>query len=217
MSRRDPNSNRPARPASTPAKRKGIPLTPLAQKMLQDLQLAGLGERTQESYLRAVRKFAQWLDKAPDQASEDDLRRYLLCIKNDQHWEANSLKVAYSGLKFFYAHTCPREWPTLQKLRSPQADQVADRADDRRSPAVAAHIRKPALLLLLVTDDHHDLPPPDHRRRGGGRGQDPGPHGPGPARRPRGPAAGRRPATPPDPQTPPTAAAQAEPREAEQG
>ena len=35
----------------------------------------GLGERTQESYLRSVRKFAQWLKRAPDQASDDNLRR----------------------------------------------------------------------------------------------------------------------------------------------
>lgn len=45
--------------------------------MLQDLQLAGLSERTQEAYLRGVRKFAQWLNLSPDQASENDLRRYL--------------------------------------------------------------------------------------------------------------------------------------------
>jgi hypothetical protein len=94
-------SNRPVRPSSTPAKRKGIPLSPLAQQMLQDLQLAGLSDRTHEAYLRAVRKFAQWLKKSPDQASENELRRYLLFIKND------SLKVAYSGLKFFFSHTCP--------------------------------------------------------------------------------------------------------------
>ena len=65
--------------------------------MLQDLQLAGETERTQESYLRAE-KFAQWLDKSPDQASENDLRRYLLFIKNDQQWEGKTLRVAYSGL-----------------------------------------------------------------------------------------------------------------------
>ena len=47
------------RPTSPPARRKNIPLSPLALKMQADLQLAGLGERTQESYLRSVRKFAQ--------------------------------------------------------------------------------------------------------------------------------------------------------------
>lgn len=117
MSCRAPNSSRLARPSSTPAKRKGIPLSPLAQRMLQDLQLAGLSERTQQSYLRAVRKFAQWLNKSPDQATENELRRYLLHIKNDQQWQGNSLKVAYSGIKFFYAHTCPQPWRTLPQLR----------------------------------------------------------------------------------------------------
>ena len=120
MAHRSPNSSRPVRPSSTPARRKGIPLSPLAKQMLQDMQLAGLSERTHESYLRAVRKFAQWLNKSPHLASENDLRRYLLFIKNDQQWEGNSLKVAYSGLKFFYSRTCPQQWPTLSKLRVPK-------------------------------------------------------------------------------------------------
>lgn len=151
MARRSPHSKRPVRPASTPAKRKGIPLTPLAQKMLQDMQLAGLGERTHESYLRAVRKFAQGLKKAPDQASENDLRRYLLFIKNDQHWEANSLKVAYSGLKFFYTHTCPREWPTLQKLRVPKQTKLPTVLTVAEVRQLLAAIRKPALRCFFWT------------------------------------------------------------------
>jgi integrase len=119
--------------------------------MLQDLQLAGLGERTHESYLRAVRKFAQWLGKAPDQASEDDLRRYLLFLKNDQHWEANSLKVAYSGLKFFYAHTCPREWPTLHKLRVPKQVKLPNVLTIAEVRQLLAAIRKPALRCFFWT------------------------------------------------------------------
>jgi hypothetical protein len=50
--------------------------------MQADLQLAGLGERTQVFHLRSFHKFAQWLKRAPDQASDDDLRRYLLFFKN---------------------------------------------------------------------------------------------------------------------------------------
>jgi integrase/recombinase XerD len=151
MSRRTPKSNRPARPSSTPAKRKGVPLTPLAQQMLQDLQLAGHAERTQESYLRQVRKFAQWLHKSPDVATENDLRRYLLFIKNDQQWEANSLKVAYSGLKFFYCHTCPREWPTLQKLRIPRQLKLPTVLTIAEVDQLIAAIRKPALKCFFWT------------------------------------------------------------------
>jgi hypothetical protein len=63
------------RPTSPPARRKNVPLSPLALKMQADLQLAGLGERTQVSHLRSFHKFAQWLKRAPDQASENDLQR----------------------------------------------------------------------------------------------------------------------------------------------
>jgi site-specific recombinase XerD len=119
--------------------------------MLQDLQLAGLSERTQEAYLRAVRKFAQWLNESPDQASENDLRRYLLFIKNDQQWEGNSLKVAYSGLKFFYCHTCPREWPTLTKLRVPKQLKLPTVLTIPEVDQLIDTIRKPGLRCFFWT------------------------------------------------------------------
>ena len=69
------SSPRNTRPTSPPARRKNVPRSLLALNMQANLQLAGLGERTQEPYLRSVRKFAQWLKRAPDQAWENDLRR----------------------------------------------------------------------------------------------------------------------------------------------
>jgi hypothetical protein len=77
------SSPRHTRPTSPPARRKNVPLSSLALKMQASLQLAGLGERTQESYPRSVRKFAQWLKRAPDQASENDLGHWSLVIG---HW-----------------------------------------------------------------------------------------------------------------------------------
>ena len=151
MARRSATSNRPVRPTSTPAKRKGIPLSPLAQQMLHDMQLAGLSDRTHESYLRAVRKFAQWFNKSPDLASESDLRRYLLYIKNDQQWEGNSLKVAYSGLKFFYSRTCPREWPTLSKLRIPKQTKLPTVLTIPEVDQLIDSVRKPAMKCFFWT------------------------------------------------------------------
>ena len=119
--------------------------------MQADLQLAGLGERPQESYLRSVRKFAQWLKRAPDQASENDLRRYLLFIKNDQQWEGNSLRVAYAGIKFFYTHTCVREWATLQKLRVPRQSKLPAVLSVQEVDQLLGVIRKPALQCFFWT------------------------------------------------------------------
>jgi site-specific recombinase XerD len=119
--------------------------------MLHDMHLAGLSERTHESYLRSVRKFAQWLHKSPDLASENDLRRYLLFIKNDQQWEGNSLRVAYSGLKFFYSRTCPREWPTLSKLRIPKQTKLPTVLTIPEVDQLIGAIRKPAMKCFFWT------------------------------------------------------------------
>jgi hypothetical protein len=48
--------------------------TPLRERMRQELQLAGLSERTQEAYLRAVRQLATHFGKPPDQVTEPELR-----------------------------------------------------------------------------------------------------------------------------------------------
>jgi integrase/recombinase XerD len=102
------------------------PTTPLRQRMLQDLQLAGLSERTQEAYLRAVRQLAGHFHAPPDRLSEPQVREYFLHLKNDRKFASASLVIAYSGIKFFYSHTTPRDWPTLQRLRVRNEKRLPD-------------------------------------------------------------------------------------------
>jgi integrase/recombinase XerD len=91
--------------------------TALRQRMHQDLQLAGLSERTQEAYLRAVRQLAEYFHTPPDRLTEPQVRDYFLHLKNDRKFATASLAIAYSGIKFFFSHTAPRDWTTLKKLR----------------------------------------------------------------------------------------------------
>ena len=56
--------------------------TTLRRRMHHDLQLAGLSERTQEAYLRAVRQLAEHFRTPPDRLTEQQLRDYLLHLKN---------------------------------------------------------------------------------------------------------------------------------------
>src|SRR6516162_5554637 len=90
--------------------------TALRLRMLQDLQLAGMSERTQEAYLRSVRQLADHFHTPPDRLSEHQVRDYFLHLKNDRKFASASLVIAYSAIKFFYSHTTPRDWPTLQRL-----------------------------------------------------------------------------------------------------
>src|SRR6516165_4645647 len=100
--------------------------TALRQRMLQDLQLAGLSARTQEAYLRAVRQLADYFHTPPDRLSEPQVRDYFLHLKNDRKFASASLAIAYSGIKFFYSHTAPRDWTTLKKLRVRRDKRLPD-------------------------------------------------------------------------------------------
>ena len=115
--------------------------TALRQRMHQDLQLAGLSERTQEAYLRAVRQLADHFHTPPDRLSEQQVRDYFLHLKNDRKFASASLVIAYSGIKFFYSHTTPRDWPTLQRLRVRREKTAPRRALGRRG--ATAHRRRP--------------------------------------------------------------------------
>lgn len=100
--------------------------TALRERMLQDLQLAGLSERTQEAYLRAVRKLAAHFRRPPDQLTESQVREYFLFLKNDREFSPSAMKIAHSGIKFFYTHTVVRDWATLLKLRVPRRKTLPD-------------------------------------------------------------------------------------------
>jgi integrase/recombinase XerD len=101
-------------------------MSALRTQMTGDLQIAGLSERTQEAYVRSVRKLAEHYRQAPDQLSERQVRDYFLFLKNDKQFASATLKMAFYGIRFFYTHTVPREWATLQKFRVAKEKKLPD-------------------------------------------------------------------------------------------
>ena len=91
----------------------------LRGRMRQDLQLRGLAQRTRDGYLREVRKLACYYKTSPDQLTEQQVGDYLLHLIN-RNLAPGSLRVAYSGIKFFYTYTVRRDWNVLRKLRLPK-------------------------------------------------------------------------------------------------
>ena len=53
-------------------------MTPLRKRLIDDLQLRGMCERTQQMYVRAVRQLSEHYNKSPDKITEDELRDYFL-------------------------------------------------------------------------------------------------------------------------------------------
>jgi len=51
-------------------------MTPLRQRMIEDMSIRQFGPKTQQDYVRVVADFARFLGRSPDQAEPEDLRRY---------------------------------------------------------------------------------------------------------------------------------------------
>ena len=82
-------------------------VTPLRQRMLEDMHLRKLEPKTQTGYVRAVRKLAEFLGRSPDTATAEDLRLFQLHLV-DQGTSPITLNATLTGLKFFFGITLGR-------------------------------------------------------------------------------------------------------------
>jgi site-specific recombinase XerD len=82
-------------------------VTPLRQRMIDDMRMCKLAEKTQIQYIRAVRRLAAFLGRSPDTATVVDLRRYQLHLV-DHGTSPVSINAAITGLKFFFDVTLDR-------------------------------------------------------------------------------------------------------------
>jgi integrase/recombinase XerD len=126
-------------------------MTPLQQRMIEDLQLRGLAERTQEMYIRAVRQLADHYHKSPDRLTEEELRASCLYLKHDQHYSRAASTIALCGITFFYAHTLKREWSTLTFVRAPRAKKLPVILSVEEVHTMLAHLKLLRSRACLTT------------------------------------------------------------------
>lgn len=82
-------------------------ISPLRQRMIEDMRMRKLDPHTQEGYIRAVRKFAKYLGRSPDTATVEDLRNFQLDLV-DHGISPVTLNATITGLKFFFDVTVDR-------------------------------------------------------------------------------------------------------------
>ena len=96
-------------------------ISPLRQRMIDDMRMRNFSPSTQRNYIRYVRDFAAYLQRSPDQASAEELRRYLLHL-TDKGISATSYNANLPALKFFFQTTLDRP-EVVRKLRTLPAPQ----------------------------------------------------------------------------------------------
>ncbi len=76
-------------------------ISPLRQRMLDDMRMRKLQPRTQDAYIRAVCNLAAYLKCSPDAATVEDLRNFQLHLV-DAGSSPTTLNATLTGLKFFF-------------------------------------------------------------------------------------------------------------------
>lgn len=90
----------------------------LRKRMIQDMQLAGLVEGTQDQYLRAVYQLTAYYMVSPDQLRERQVEEYILYVRDELGVAKGTFAPMFFGLKFFYIQTLGYNWPLFTKKKS---------------------------------------------------------------------------------------------------
>ena len=126
------------------------PSRTLRERMIEDMNLHRLSRATQRNYLRDVSRFATWLGRPPDTATDEDLRRYQI-EQTEMGFGAPAMNTAVSALRFFYTRTLDRPDLTrkLHRVKHPRAlPTVLSREEVTRMLDATTSIKHQAILSV---------------------------------------------------------------------
>jgi site-specific recombinase XerD len=144
------------------------PISPLRQRMLDDMRMRKLSDKTQSHYIRAVINLTRFLDRSPDTATAEDLRRYQLHLV-ETGTSRRMLNATITALRFFFGVTLdrPDALAKMSPVREPRKlPVVLSRAEVARlidaagkpqyqaalSVAYGAGLRASEVVALKVSD-----------------------------------------------------------------
>jgi integrase/recombinase XerD len=87
-------------------------VTPLRQRMLEDFQIRHYSPTTIRLYLYAVREFAKYFGRPPDQLGAEHIRRYQLFLTKEKKVSTSSYVLMVCALRFFYTILCTGRSPS---------------------------------------------------------------------------------------------------------
>jgi integrase/recombinase XerD len=95
-------------------------MTPLRQRMLEDMQVRNLSGRTQRSYVEHVSRFARHFGKSPVRLGPEEIRAYQVYLTNERHLAPASLVITAAALRFLYTVTLKQDWPVDVIIPAPK-------------------------------------------------------------------------------------------------
>ena len=144
-------------------------MTELRQRMVNDMILRGMAEKTRTSYTQAVAGLAKFYRRSPDQITHDDVQAYLLHLIQERKLAWSTCKIAVCALRFLFHTTLgqdavafhipgPRQRSKLPLILSrDEVRRILAATTDRQAHALltttyAAGLRVSEAVRLKITD-----------------------------------------------------------------
>lgn len=98
-------------------------MTPLRQRMTEDMQVRNLALNTQTSYVQQVSLFARYFHKSPEELGPEDIRAYQVYLTNEKKLAPGSVLIAVAALRFLYKVSLKRDWTFEDIIPAPKKPQ----------------------------------------------------------------------------------------------
>ena len=85
-------------------------MTKLRQQMIGELQLRNCSEATIHSYVHAVERSARFFGKSPGALGSEQIKEFLLHLKNNKKCKWSTLQVNRAALRFLYVKVLKQTW-----------------------------------------------------------------------------------------------------------
>lgn len=99
-------------------------MTPVRQRMIEDMQIRNFSENSQKSYLQQVSLYARHFRRSPEGLGPRNIRDYQIYLTNEKKLAPKSISIATAALRFLYTVTLKRPWDVAEVLPMPKAPQT---------------------------------------------------------------------------------------------
>ena len=128
----------------------GFPMTPLRQRMTEDMQVRNLSPCTQKTYINQVSLFARHFGCSPDRLGPERTRDYQVFLATGKRLAPGSIAIAVAALRFLYSVTLNRDWDIEAILPTPGQPKklpvVPSPEEVRQLPACVRPLANQAIL-----------------------------------------------------------------------
>jgi integrase/recombinase XerD len=126
-------------------------MTPLRQRMLEDLRLRNYAPKTQEIYVDHVARFARHFGRSPEALGPEEIRAYQLHLMQEKKASWSSFNQAVCALRFLYRTTLKQSWAVEQIPFPKQPKRLPSVLSPEEVGALLKAVRNRKHRLVLMT------------------------------------------------------------------